>query len=39
MASHLSQFSTDFTQPQIVLAPMEGLTDPLMRDILTSIGH
>ena len=39
MASHLSQFSPDFTQPQIVLAPMEGLTDPLMRDILTSIGH
>ena len=29
----------DFNQPQIVLAPMEGLTDPLMRDILTSIGH
>ena len=29
----------NFTQPQIVLAPMEGLTDPLMREVLTSIGH
>lgn len=29
----------DFTTPQVVLAPMEGLTDPLMRDILTSIGN
>ncbi|MFW2178494.1 MULTISPECIES: tRNA dihydrouridine synthase [unclassified Moraxella] len=29
----------DFTTPQIVLAPMEGLTDPVMRDVLTSIGH
>lgn len=35
MASHLPNFS----QPQIVLAPMEGLTDPLMREVLTSIGQ
>jgi tRNA-dihydrouridine synthase C len=24
---------------KLVLAPMEGLTDPLMRDLLTSVGH
>ncbi len=24
---------------QLVLAPMEGLTDPIMRDVLTSVGH
>lgn len=29
----------DFTTPQTVLAPMEGLTDPVMRQVLTSIGH
>ena len=28
----------DFSTPKTVLAPMEGLTDPLMRDVLTSIG-
>lgn len=28
----------NFTTPQIVLAPMEGLTDPVMRAVLTSIG-
>ncbi len=30
---------TNFTTSKTVLAPMEGLTDPLMRQILTSIGH
>lgn len=29
----------NFTTPQTVLAPMEGLTDPLMRQVLTSIGQ
>lgn len=29
----------DFTTPQTILAPMEGLTDPLMRQVLTSIGQ
>lgn len=29
----------DFSHPQTVLAPMEGLTDPLMRQVLTSIGQ
>lgn len=29
----------DFTKPQTVLAPMEGLTDPVMRQVLTSIGR
>lgn len=29
----------DFTTPQTILAPMEGLTDPLMRHVLTSIGQ
>lgn len=29
----------DFSRPQTVLAPMEGLTDPLMRQVLTSIGQ
>lgn len=29
----------DFTQPQTIFAPMEGLTDPLMRHVLTSIGQ
>lgn len=29
----------DFSHPQTVLAPMEGLTDPLMRQVLTSIGN
>lgn len=29
----------DFSTPQTILAPMEGLTDPLMRQVLTSIGQ
>lgn len=29
----------NFSQPQTVLAPMEGLTDPVMRSVLTSIGN
>lgn len=29
----------NFNTPQTILAPMEGLTDPLMRQVLTSIGH
>lgn len=29
----------NFTTPQTILAPMEGLTDPLMRQVLTSIGQ
>lgn len=29
----------NFSQAQTVLAPMEGLTDPVMRDVLTSIGQ
>lgn len=29
----------NFTTPQTILAPMEGLTDPLMREVLTSIGR
>lgn len=29
----------DFSQAKTVLAPMEGLTDPLMREILTKIGQ
>nr|HCA5275397.1 tRNA-dihydrouridine synthase [Acinetobacter baumannii] len=24
---------------KLILAPMEGLTDPIMRDTLTSVGH
>ncbi|VEG12621.1 Probable tRNA-dihydrouridine synthase [Moraxella cuniculi] len=32
-------FSELFAQPVRLLAPMEGLTDPLMRHILTSIAH
>lgn len=34
----MSYHQPNFTKPQCVLAPMEGLTDPLMREILTSIG-
>ena len=30
--------SLDQAMPRIVLAPMEGLVDPPMRDILTRIG-
>ena len=29
----------NFSTPKTVLAPMEGLTDPVMRSVLTSIGH
>lgn len=29
----------DFSKPKTLLAPMEGLTDPLMRQVLTSIGQ
>lgn len=29
----------NFNIPQTILAPMEGLTDPLMRQVLTSIGQ
>ena len=32
-------FSHFFTRPVRLLAPMEGLTDPLMRQILTQIAH
>ena len=37
MPNSLSYYP-DFSIPQTVLAPMEGLTDPLMREVLTSIG-
>ena len=32
-------YHPDFTKPQTILAPMEGLTDPLMRQVLTAIGQ
>lgn len=34
----MGDFSANFFTPQTILAPMEGLTDPLMRQILTSMG-
>lgn len=35
----MSAFAHLFAQPVRLLAPMEGLTDPLMRQILTQIAH
>lgn len=32
-------YHPDFTKSQTILAPMEGLTDPLMRQVLTAIGQ
>lgn len=37
--ANITPYFPDFCRPQLVLAPMEGLTDPLMRKVLTSIGQ
>lgn len=38
MSPSLSRLNKDETAPRLLLAPMEGVTDFVMRDLLTSIG-